>query len=348
MASLPVFATRLVRWQHEHGRHDLPWGASADSPRDPYRVWLSEVMLQQTQVATVRAYFERFVQRLPDVAALAAAPLDDVLALWSGLGYYRRARLMHQCAQTLVAQHGGRFPSTAHELAQLPGIGPSTAAAIAAFCFGQRVSIMDGNVQRVLARWLAFDADLAQAASVAALREHAQALLPTQSRQMVAYTQGLMDLGATVCTPRQPQCTQCPMAPDCAACRAGEPTRWPVKTRRVLRSSQRWWMLWLQRADGAVWLQRRPDRGVWAGLWCWPMFETEQAANAVITPEHATKVVALPPVLHVLTHRDWWLHLTLPQRSRGPGPSVAGEWVASADWPDRALPAPLRRWLQLA
>ena len=188
----PRFAQQVVAWQRQHGRHDLPWQGT----RDPYRVWLSEIMLQQTQVRTVRAYYARFLTRFPDVQALAAAPLDDVLALWSGLGYYSRARNLHRCAQAVCAEHGGAFPRTAAQLQSLPGIGASTAAAIAAFCFGERVAIFDGNVRRVLARYLGFDADLSQARHQRALQQQAQALLPDgahAARDMPAYTQGLMD-----------------------------------------------------------------------------------------------------------------------------------------------------------
>jgi len=194
-------ASRLVRWQATHGRHDLPW----QNTRDPYRVWLSEIMLQQTQVATVKAYFERFMQRFPDVQALAGAHLDEVLALWSGLGYYSRARNLHACALAVARDHGGRFPPTAELLQTLPGIGRSTAAAVAAICFGERVAILDGNVKRVLTRALGFDGDLAQAAQERALWQQAQAVLPTRDLQtnMPRYTQAVMDLGASLCNLRR-------------------------------------------------------------------------------------------------------------------------------------------------
>ena len=201
----------MIGWQGRHGRHGLPWQGNPD----PYRVWLSEVMLQQTQVATVLAYYPRFLARFPDVRALAAAPLDAVLAAWSGLGYYRRARLLHRCAQVVVAEHGGAFPRHAVQLAALPGIGRSTAAAIAAFCFGERAAILDGNVKRVLARAFGIGDDLGTAAGQRALWARAEALLP--ARGIGAYTQGLMDLGATVCLARRPRCDACPLAATCAA-----------------------------------------------------------------------------------------------------------------------------------
>ncbi|MEY2684706.1 MAG: A/G-specific adenine glycosylase, partial [Pseudomonadota bacterium] len=215
---MSVFFERLVDWQRQHGRHGLPWQGS----RDPYRVWLSEVMLQQTQVTTVLDYYPRFLARFPSVQALAAAPFDEVLALWSGLGYYSRARNLHRCAQAVVAQ-GGVFPGSAAGLQALPGIGPSTAAAIAAFCWGERVSILDGNVKRVLSRLLGFAGDMADARQVQVLWGHAQALVPDQVTpgEMVAYTQGLMDLGASLCARRQPQCLLCPAQAICVAQRDG-------------------------------------------------------------------------------------------------------------------------------
>jgi A/G-specific adenine glycosylase len=192
----PSFAQRLVAWQTLHGRHDLPWQASAD----PYRVWLSEIMLQQTQVVTVLDYFARFLKRFPNVRSLAAAPLDDVLGLWSGLGYYSRARNLHACAKQVVDVHGGEFPRSALALQTLPGIGRSTAAAVAAICFGERVAILDGNVKRVLTRVLAYGEDLAQAPHERALWALATDLLPQEdlARTMPRYTQGVMDLGGFV------------------------------------------------------------------------------------------------------------------------------------------------------
>ncbi len=249
-------ATRVVRWQAAHGRHHLPW----QQTRDPYRVWLSEIMLQQTQVSTVLDYYPRFLQRFPDVAALAAAPLDDVLALWSGLGYYSRARNLHRCAQQVVAVHGGVFPATAEVLATLPGIGRSTAGAIAAFCFSQRVPILDANVRRVLTRVLAFGEDLAAARNERQLWAHAHDLLPVDDldEAMPRYTQGLMDLGAGWCLPRKPRCDLCPLGEVCAARRAGDPEKYPVRTRKLRRSAQSWWLLLRCNAVGAVWLERRP------------------------------------------------------------------------------------------
>ena len=261
-------ADALVAWQRTHGRHALPWQNTCD----PYRVWLSEIMLQQTQVTAVLRYYDRFLARFPDVASLAAAPLDDVLALWSGLGYYSRARNLHRCAQTVVARHGGVFPASAAVLAELPGIGRSTAAAIASFCHDERVSILDGNVKRVLSRALAFDGDLAQPAQERALWDRATALLPTDRTDMPAYTQGLMDLGATVCSRSKPDCLLCPLSGLCAARASGRMTDYPVRTRKLKRTRRENWCLWLQTAD-AVWLQQRPDSGIWAGLWSLPLFD---------------------------------------------------------------------------
>jgi A/G-specific adenine glycosylase len=252
-----ALAAQVVDWQRTHGRHDLPW----QHQRDPYRVWLSEIMLQQTQVSTVLGYYERFLARFPDVAALAAADVDEVLALWAGLGYYSRARNLHRCAQDVMTQWGGAFPRTAVQLAQLPGIGPSTAAAIAAFCFEERAAILDGNVKRVLSRALGFGDDLAQVRHERRLWALAQTLVPAAA-DMPAYTQGLMDLGATLCTPRQPRCLLCPLASDCVARAQGQPEAYPVKTRQLRRSQRAHALLWLCHGD-AVWLERRPDTGIW-------------------------------------------------------------------------------------
>ena len=334
------FAPALIAWQKVHGRHQLPW----QNTRDPYRVWLSEIMLQQTQVATVLAYYPRFLDRFPDVRALAQAQLDEVLALWAGLGYYSRARNLHRCAQAVVAEHGGCFPTSSERLAGLPGIGRSTAAAIATFCFGERVAILDGNVKRVLGRVLAFDGDLAKAAHERALWRHATELLPDQGPQdLPPYTQGLMDLGATLCSRTTPQCGLCPVAELCAGRKSGSPERFPVKTRKLKRGRRENWWLWLE-CEGRVWLTQRPDTGVWAGLWTLPMFDDEVALRAQAIALDA-ELLALPSIAHSLTHFDWLLHPHQAHLSRATPMSGPGEWVARESLPSYAVPAPLKRLL---
>lgn len=343
-------ASSLIDWQHRHGRHDLPWQGS----RDPYRVWVSEVMLQQTQVATVLAYYPRFVARFPDVRSLAAASLDEVLALWAGLGYYSRARHLHRAAQQVMVAHGGHFPRDRAGLETLPGVGRSTAAAIAAFCYGERAAILDGNVKRVLTRVLGFGADLAQPANERALWALAEGLLPASGIE--AYTQGLMDLGASLCSARAPECGSCPLAAACIAQRQGDPARYPVKTRRLRRSRRENWWLWLEGAAG-VWLQQRPSRGVWGGLWTLPLFDDEAGLHAAVARlGRGLKPEALPTIEHALTHFDWVLHSRrLWLADAVPGATVAGmfgspadgegRWVARDALADHALPAPLRRLL---
>jgi A/G-specific adenine glycosylase len=338
------FAACVVAWQRRHGRHGLPWQGS----RDAYRIWLSEVMLQQTQVATVLDYYPRFLARFPDVRTLAAAPLDDVLALWSGLGYYSRARHLHRCAQLVVQAHGGRFPGDAATLATLPGIGRSTAAAIAVFASGERAAILDGNVKRVLTRALGFGEDLARPAHERALWARAEALLP--ERAIVSYTQGLMDLGATLCTARAPRCDACPLVNRCVAHAQGRPERYPVKTRTLRRGTRHNAMLWL--ADGdRLWLAQRPARGVWAGLWTLPLYADLDALRA-LTHGWPGAGQALPAFTHALTHFDWqlepWRHV-LPRRLSAAGRRVVEADVAGGRWFTRAealalgLPAPIRR-----
>ncbi|MCO5115893.1 MAG: A/G-specific adenine glycosylase [Ottowia sp.] len=338
------FAALIVAWQRRHGRHDLPWQGT----RDPYRVWLSEIMLQQTQVATVLAYYPRFVQRFGDVAALAQASEDEVLALWSGLGYYRRARLLHRCAQRVMADFGGRFPTQAAVLATLPGIGRSTAAAIAAFCFGERSAILDGNVKRVLARVFAIGDDLAQATAVRALWERAEALLPTTRlhSRMPAYTQGLMDLGATVCLPRQPQCGHCPVAGLCRAHAQGQPQDYPVKTRKAApRPVVPLWLVHAVDGRGRVWLERRPPRGIWAGLHGLPAFETRAQALACLPEAARAQVVEHPSFTHMLTHRELHLHVLAVAVDAATAWGEAGAWFAEPQWSQLGLPAPVRRIL---
>jgi A/G-specific adenine glycosylase len=340
------FAERLVAWQKEHGRHALPWQRT----RDPYRVWLSEIMLQQTQVATVRAYYERFVARFADVRALAAADPGEVLAAWSGLGYYGRARNLHRCAQAVVAEHGGEFPRSSAALAELPGIGRSTAAAIAAFCFGERVAILDGNVKRVLARVRAFAGDLAEARAERELWGLATELVP--ARDIETYTQGLMDLGATICLARAPLCLLCPVRDECAAARTGTQDRYPIKSRRQVRGRRD--HVWLELRRGrAVWLVEREASGVWAGLWSLPELDSIAAFEAV-TAGWPGSGTTLAPFVHVLTHLDWHLQpvrwtfaARTSARTLAPllAPWPRGRWFALDEALALGLPAPLRKRL---
>jgi A/G-specific adenine glycosylase len=336
-------AAQVVRWQARHGRNNLPW----QDCRDPYRVWLSEIMLQQTQVATVLDYFPRFLNRFPDVRSLAAAQLDDVLALWSGLGYYSRARNLHACATRVVAAHGGEFPRSAQLLQALPGIGRSTAGAIASICFGERAAILDGNVRRVLTRVLGYGHDLAQGAHERALWELATGLLPTRDlqRAMPRYTQGMMDLGATVCLARNPQCETCPLAQLCLARREGKPEKYPVKTRKLKRSAQSLWLLRAQTRDGAVWLSQRPTPGVWAGLYCLELFDSRDALEAAVPSRYRSALQDDAVVKHVLTHKDLYLHPVQVRLAAGALKRAGGAWFAADQWPALGLPAPVRKLL---
>ena len=335
------FAAEVVSWQRSHGRSALPW----QNTRDPYRVWLSEVMLQQTQVSTVLGYFARFLERFPDVKALAAGTEDEVFGLWSGLGYYSRARNMHRCAQDVVASFGGAFPHTAAELVTLPGIGRSTAAAIAAFCFGERVAILDGNVKRVLTRVLGFGGDLSSSAQERALWDKATLLLPPDGEReaISSYTQGLMDLGATVCLPRKPSCMLCPVQTRCVALREGAPERYPVKTRKLKRTAQSLWLMLARDAQGRVWLEKRPAKGIWAGLYCLPVFDSRDDLLAAVPKADTRDPQDLAPFLHVLTHKDLHLHPVLLQGAEPQGDTA--RWVDAEEWGRLGVPAPIRKLL---
>lgn len=336
-------AKTVVAWQVQHGRNTLPW----QNTSDPYRVWLSEIMLQQTQVVTVLDYFARFLKRFPNVRSLAAAPLDDVLGLWSGLGYYSRARNLHACAKQVVDVHGGEFPRSALALQTLPGIGRSTAAAVAAICFGERVAILDGNVKRVLTRVLAFGEDLAQAPHERALWALATDLLPQEdlARTMPRYTQGVMDLGASFCATRKPQCELCPLAPMCVAHQQGNPLNYPVKTRKLKRTAQTLWLLFATTRNGDVWLSQRPVPGVWAGLYCPPLFDSFEALEAAVPARYQPALQLGEVFKHVLTHKDLHLHpvwFTVPAASLK---GLPGAWVRADVWPELGLPAPVRKLL---
>ncbi len=337
------FAARLVAWQRVHGRRDLPW----QNTRDPYRVWLSEIMLQQTQVATVVPFYLRFVARFPDVDSLAAAPLEEVLEHWSGLGYYRRAHHLHAAAQRVVGRHRGVFPRSVEALAELPGVGRSTAAAIAAFSYATPAAILDGNVKRVLARHRGIAGYPGAARVERALWQLALSLLPASDIE--SYTQALMDLGATVCTRLRPRCDACPVAGDCVARREGRVGELPApRPARVL--PQRALRVLLLEHAGSLLLEKRPSVGIWGGLWSLPELPLEDDVAAHCAERFSTRVTvhdALPPIEHAFTHFRLTLH---PQRVSVRRWSARLErpgwiWLPPADALAAALPAPIRRLL---
>jgi A/G-specific adenine glycosylase len=296
-----AFAARLIAWQRQHGRHDLPW----QNTRDPYRIWLSEIMLQQTQVSTVIPYYARFLERFPTVGALAAAPLDDVMALWAGLGYYSRARNLHRCAQVVADEHGGAFPASVDALAELPGIGRSTAAAIASFAFGARATILDGNVKRVLARVFGIDGFPGEKRVENAMWALAESLVPgadASDADVGAYTQGLMDLGATLCVRGKPDCVRCPFAEDCVANATGRQRELPGARPKKTVPTRRTWMLVLLDGD-AVMLEKRPPSGIWGGLWSLPEAPDEAALTERARAFGAGGSASpLAPLTHTFTH----------------------------------------------
>lgn len=350
------FAETLVVWQKKHGRNHLPW----QSTQDPYRVWLSEIMLQQTQVSTVLDYYAKFLQHFPTVADLAAASQDQVMGLWSGLGYYSRARNLHQCAKDVMTKFGGAFPRTAQELMSLPGIGRSTAAAVASFCFSERVAIMDGNVKRVLTRVWAYDADLSLSKNEKVLWQMAEDVLPTKQIQtaMPRYSQALMDLGATICLPRKPLCQACPVQAECQAHDLGEPEKFPVKTRKLKRTSEVLWLLLAQNQKDQVWLEKRPESGIWASLYSVPVFASEKALLEAVfgsaspqSPKHLWET--LPTFKHVLTHKDLHCHVIKVMLRKSPiasasssaSETASGAWWSKEDWQVLGLPTPVRHLL---
>lgn len=339
------FAALLLGWYDRHGRHDLPW----QRPRTPYRVWLSEVMLQQTRVATVVGYFERFTAALPGIAELAAAPLDEVLALWSGLGYYTRARNLHRAARICIERHAGDLPRDLEQLAALPGIGRSTAGAILAQAFDERAPILDGNVRRVLARHRGIAGWPGRAAVQRELWRHADAHTP--ATRVADYTQAIMDLGATVCVRAAPRCAECPVAKDCVARRAGRVAQLPAARPARRIPTRATTMLVVRDAAGRVLLQRRPPTGVWARLWSLPECGTPDDATrelrtrcGIVTSE----ATILPAFTHAFSHyrlevAPLLFHATTRATRVADRPDQS--WFEPQQLASLGLPAPIRKLL---
>jgi A/G-specific adenine glycosylase len=338
-------AGALVEWHAVHGRHDLPW----QHERTPYRVWVSEIMLQQTQVSTVLPYYQRFMERFPSVRALADAPIDDVLHLWTGLGYYARARNLHRAAVRIRDEFKGEFPRSFDEVAELPGIGRSTAGAILALSRGARFPILDGNVKRVLSRFFGVTGDLSERAAVEKLWQLADACTPTD--HVDVYTQAIMDIGATVCTRRKPLCTYCPLREWCFARRLGRQNEIPEPRRaRERRSKHVFMLVALRDEDSRVLLERRPESGVWGGLWCLPEFDTESAACTFAS--QTLRAAQLHPkrlarIEHAFTHFDL---VVTPLLTRCEGPAGVMDaprslWYNPRDPARVGLPAPIKTLL---
>ena len=338
------FAARLVKWQRIHGRHGLPW----QNTRDPYRIWLSEVMLQQTQVTTVIPYYERFLAEFPNAGTLASAPIERVLEHWSGLGYYRRAHHLHAAARVVVAQFAGAFPVDAAALATLPGVGRSTAAAIAVFAAGARAAILDGNVKRVLARHRGVEGFPGNAAVETKLWQVAEELLP--GRDVEIYTQALMDMGATICTRNKPDCAACPVARDCVALREGRVDALPSPRPKKVLPHRHVRVLLIERG-GEILLERRPPLGIWGGLWSLPELPVDADVRDAVRMRFSADVTLrdeLPTIAHGFTHFALTLH---PQRvsahcwpARAEMPGTI--WLSPADARGAALPAPIKKLLR--
>ena len=340
------FAERVLTWYDRHGRHDLPWQQDIT----PYRVWVSEIMLQQTQVATVLDYYRRFMAALPTVEALAAASEDEVLHLWTGLGYYSRARNLHKTARLVVERHAGEFPRSVAALAELPGIGRSTAGAIASISMGLRAPILDGNVKRVLARFLAVDGYPGETRVAAQLWEAAERLTP-QTR-VNHYTQAMMDLGATLCSRGKPSCLLCPLQDDCQAHRLGRERDYPQPKPRKELPQKRTLMPLLHDGAGAILLYRRPSSGLWGGLWSLPELD-EHGQLAALAERHGLRLGEerpLAPLSHTFSH--FQLHIApLLVEAAARGPRVAeGDWLwyNLASPPRLGLAAPVKKLLKRA
>lgn len=360
------FASRLIAWQRQHGRHDLPWQGA-----DAYGVWLSEIMLQQTQVATVIPYYQRFIATFPTLATLAAATEEQVLTLWSGLGYYARGRNLHRTAQRIMAAHHGKFPRVFEDIIALPGIGRSTAAAICALAYHEQRAILDGNVKRVLARYCGIAGWTGDAKVTAQLWQQAEALLPqnpappTQAKiqpfnnavpskptrsDIAIYTQALMDMGATICTRSKPRCGECPLSADCVAYQTHRVADFPApRPRKIVPEKQITWLL--LRYDDAILLEKRPPTGIWGGLWSFPQLEADAERPLDYAQRQGWRVLTktdLSEFTHTFTHfklhiRPVLLHVAEPAQQAAQTKEI---WLPVAQAEQLAIPSPVRSLLR--
>ena len=338
------FAKKLIAWQKTHGRHDLPWQAS----RDPYAIWVSEIMLQQTQVATVIPYYNRFMARFPDIATLAKASEEEVLTYWAGLGYYARGRNLHKAAQIIQQHHAGRFPDSFDEVAALPGIGPSTAAAICVFAFGQHHAILDGNVKRVLARAYAIDGYPGIKSVENALWQLARKVLP--KKDLETYTQALMDLGATICTRSKPRCTSCPVKASCVALGKERINELPSPRPRKILPEKHALFLVIRHGHDLL-LEKRPAPGIWGGLWSLPEASMDMDPAQTcwrLSGQIPKNMRKLPSLTHTFSHFKLHIQPIELRLSRRPlKTSEAGTqiWMPLEDAVHTALPKAVEKIL---
>lgn len=339
------FAARLLAWFDDHGRKDLPW----QQDKSPYRVWVSEIMLQQTQVTTVIPYYERFMARFPDVASLAEAPLDDVLHHWSGLGYYARARNLHRTAVTVCDDYNGEFPDSLEAMMALPGIGRSTAGAILSIARGQRQPILDGNVKRVLARFHAIEGWPGKTETLNRLWDAAEAVTP--DRRVDDYTQAIMDLGATLCTRSKPGCLLCPFEGDCAAHAQGNETAYPGRKPKKDKPLRQTVML-IVHDNGELYLEKRPGSGIWGGLWSLPEVDDRARIDGWLEERfslNADQSRDWPALRHSFSHYDLDIlpvEVQVQSASRKVADRENAGWYAIDTPPGVGLPAPVQTLIE--
>jgi len=335
------FASRVIAWQRLHGRHDLPW----QNTRDPYRIWLSEIMLQQTQVSAVTPYFHRFISRFPDLASLAAATEDEVLTLWAGLGYYARGRNLHKAARTIGRDFGGVFPSSYESVCALPGVGRSTASAICVFAYGARRAILDGNVKRVLARHFGIEGYPGDKPVETLLWARSEAALP--ECDIEAYTQGLMDLGATICGRSRPRCDMCPVCTTCVAFRENRTKDLPAARPAKVLAERTTTMVVLS-SQGELLLEKRPSPGIWGGLWCLPEVDSNRLAEECLA-RFGVLIGECEPmgeIDHGFTHFRLRITPVVAHTTRGLRTEEPGRlWLTVDDALGAAIPSPVKRIL---